>query len=82
MYFVYHALYDREFQYVLQHPRKLVHPRLGPNVPSLLHAAIFGSIPDEETAHAFALRELGAEAEQVVPDGLLRTLLVAPRAAW
>lgn len=75
MYFVYEGLYEEEFQYQLRHPRTLVDPVPARRMPALLHAAMFGSIPDGESTHRAALRDLGAIREHVAVDAVLETLV-------
>lgn len=75
MYFVYEGLYEQEFQYRLRYPRALVEPVPARGVPDLLHSAMFGSIPEGETTHRDALRELGAAREEVAVGTVLETLI-------
>lgn len=74
MYFVYEALYEQEFRYHQRHPRHLVAATGAPEVPALLHAAMFGSVPDDEGTHRAAFRDLGAKDEIVGPRTMLTAL--------
>jgi hypothetical protein len=74
MYFVYEGLYEEEFQYQLRHPRALVDPAPARGTPSLLHAAMFGVIPEGESTHRRALRDLGAVVDNTTIDTMLETL--------